>query len=673
MDFAGVKERADIKSLADEWMDGKGSMHNCPACGSGAGPHRTPALRVYPETRSWKCFSCGEAGDVFDLAGWVFSTDDKREQLRIVCEAAGIVEDADGAAEARPKPRPKPSSPSERNEVPTKPGRPDEAAALAEGAVLIERAAAAIGEKRPASYLADRGFTVDEARTFGWGYDEKNDAIVLPYGPDAPGYYTLRYLEPKNGRKYGKPPGIPEPRCLSDLEGARVAFVVEGLFDAFAVRACGFRAVALNGCGNAKACSRAIAERGFDGCIVAMLDDDDAGNKAAETVVSALSAAGIAATKFSGALDHDPAETMRRDRAAFAAALAEETAAAEAKVATMAEAAYLESLKRLRAIDPFETMLGIYNLADAEEPVPTGIDGLDDALDGGLHRGVAVLGAISSLGKTTLTVQMADHIAASGRPVLFVTIEQSAQELVSKSLSRLMRFRGIVAPDAFLRSAARASWGEDEQNEFFAACEDYGKATYGRLALMECSSRPSVADIEALAKAIRDHHGIAPIVFIDYLQLLAPTNDRDTEKQAIDKNITALRQMARMLRTAVFAISSLNRSSYGGAVSLDGFKESGGIEYGADVLLGMQPLHMRERMKGRKDGKGAEEIIDKTKSANERECEIVVLKNRFGRTPREGVPVVFYPASNVIVDGTLAGASKLPPVRLDFSGRRTRR
>ena len=55
----------------------------------------------------------------------------------------------------------------------------------------------------------------------------------------------------------------------------------------------------------------------------------------------------------------------------------------------------------------------------------TGIAGLDKALDGGLHAGLTVLGAVSSMGKTSLMLQMADTLAAAGRNVLFITIEMS--------------------------------------------------------------------------------------------------------------------------------------------------------------------------------------------------------------------------------------------------------
>ena len=49
-----------------------------------------------------------------------------------------------------------------------------------------------------------------------------------------------------------------------------------------------------------------------------------------------------------------------------------------------------------------------------------------------------VLGAISSLGKTTFCGQLADQLAGAGEHVLYFTLEQTTLELVSKALSRMM-------------------------------------------------------------------------------------------------------------------------------------------------------------------------------------------------------------------------------------------
>lgn len=69
--------------------------------------------------------------------------------------------------------------------------------------------------------------------------------------------------------------------------------------------------------------------------------------------------------------------------------------------------------------------------------ISTGFENLDKLLDGGLYPGLYVIGANSSLGKTTLVLQIADSIAKSGQGVLIFSLEMSRFELIAKTLSRM--------------------------------------------------------------------------------------------------------------------------------------------------------------------------------------------------------------------------------------------
>lgn len=91
--------------------------------------------------------------------------------------------------------------------------------------------------------------------------------------------------------------------------------------------------------------------------------------------------------------------------------------------------------------------------------MPTGIAGLDKALDGGLHAGLTVLGAVSSMGKTSLMLQMADTLASAGRNVLFITIEMSRMELIAKSARA--RYKRTCTPAAGRQAAGRKSARSD--------------------------------------------------------------------------------------------------------------------------------------------------------------------------------------------------------------------
>ena len=188
---------------------------------------------------------------------------------------------------------------------------------------------------------------------------------------------------------------------------------------------------------------------------------------------------------------------------------------------------------------------------------------------------------------------------------------------------------------------------------------------------MESELPPTVADIRKAAETIARHHGQAPLVAIDYVQLLAASKgfERGSDKQIIDRNAIELRIMARALTTCVIAISSLNRSSYTGSIDLSSFKESGMLEYSADLLIGLQPHGLEDAMRGKSDEAGkakARTIMRDYKLAKVKDLEVVILKNRNGgiaKSPRlkfDGMRSLF--TDNGEADGQAADADR-PRVR----------
>ena len=83
----------------------------------------------------------------------------------------------------------------------------------------------------------------------------------------------------------------------------------------------------------------------------------------------------------------------------------------------------------------------------------------------------------------------------------------------------------------------------------------------------------------------------------------------------------------------VIAICSFNRDSYYSPVDKDSFKESGSIEYSADVLIGIHPRGMKQPQ-SEKDKIRAEnkKNVKACMKKTERDLEAVVLKNRNGET-----------------------------------------
>lgn len=646
MDFQAIKDAADLKEYCDVTLEARGrNEYVCPACGSGNGPNRTAAFKIDPRADKWRCFSCDQGGDIFDLAGIIEDTADKKAQAEAVAQFFGI-ETVDSKTAG------KRGAVSRSKATETRPATitPDYSAGRNLERAYLEETRQAIGEDAPRDYLERRGITLEEAQRLGLGYDEKKRRLVIPWmGTDY--YHIDRAIDRDGEGKYLKPRTAdvgPQPVWnKAALKKAGPHFIVEGPLDALAVELMGYEAVALGGTAFADYMDALKAAR--SGAIpILALDADEAGRTAQEKLAAALDEAGIgygtADLEAVGVKDAADALAMNRDGLADLLEDAAEKAARAA--AERKEAARLDAMRNLRALDPADVAGDIFTLRHPRETVETGLAALDASLDGGLpSRGLVVLGAISSTGKTTLAVNLADNLARAGRPVLFVTIEQSAEEIVAKSLSRLIsagaRSNGApltASAQAILSAKQRDIWRRtdpDKEAALLKACEEYSRDIAPRLRIMEAEAQPGVAEIRAAAVLMADG-GPAPVVFVDYLQLLAPEDARDTDKQAVDKNVMALRQAARDLDTCIVAVSSLNRASYAEGVTLEAFKESGAIEYGADVLLGLQPAGMADkvaRARAETQKKEAREIVAQHKAQERRTVEVCILKNRNGRLP----------------------------------------
>jgi replicative DNA helicase len=208
----------------------------------------------------------------------------------------------------------------------------------------------------------------------------------------------------------------------------------------------------------------------------------------------------------------------------------------------------------------------------------------------------------------------------------------------------------ICPSSDILREDRRRAWGRDKRQAFDEALAAYEAQTGPFLHFAEPKEQPTVSWIRQRAEAVAAHSRRAgkrpPVVFIDYLQLLASPDPHMSDKQAMDSNVMALRQLARDLHMCVVAISALNRASYSTGITMESFRESSSIEYSADLLLGLQPEGMGERMaavaESKRMGEARQELA-RFKQQAVRECELVVLKNRNGKIPRP-IPLKCYAA-----------------------------
>ncbi|WP_186819631.1 bifunctional DNA primase/helicase, partial [Kurthia sibirica] len=266
--------------------------------------------------------------------------------------------------------------------------------------------------------------------------------------------------------------------------------------------------------------------------------------------------------------------------------------------------------------------------------IKSGFSNLDEYMNS-IFPGLYVVGGISSVGKTTFVHQLADQVAAQGEHAIYFSLEQSRLEMVSKSLARESAKNDLNG--ALTSFSIRMGKSSLELEKSIESYSDTSK----RVNIVEGNFGTTVDSIRAYIERYIQQNNVKPLVVVDYLQII-PGDNRMNDKQRTDYNVTELKRMSRDFNIPLFVISSLNRGNYLAPIDFESFKESGSIEYSADVVLGLQLGVIRDDIFN-KEGKLKEkrEKVAEAKAEPLRQIELVCLKNRNG-TPSFSCSFTYY-------------------------------
>jgi len=484
-------------------------------------------------------------------------------------------------------------------------------------------------------YLQKRGLSLEIAERFKVGFSSNwasptailkghkpqgTPRLIIPTGPFSYIARDSRDSIPEGEQSYKKmkegPVHIFNEEALSKNQPI---FIVEGEIDAMSIMETGkAEAIGLGSVANInlfmkalyKAKNKAKAEqRDFYPTLLVALDNDDAGNRAINRLTTQLNRANVTNYVVQIARgSKDANEALVKDRAQFTKDI---------------ENTLKDPDNRLQGL------LDYINRNEEVEAIPTGFSNLDKVLDGGLYEGLYGIGAISSLGKTTFALQIADYIAQyDKKPVLYFALEMGTYELMTKSISRIT-FENAQGEETLAqgtRSLLKGKWKQRYNKAQYAnvmqSFKEYGDF-YSDVIIHDGSeARPTIYDISETVNSYVARTGNKPVVIIDYLQILKPTNERGTDKANVTTSVNEMKKIATRYHIPVIVISSFNRLNYNSPVSMEAFKESGDIEYSTDVLIGLQLK-----------GVGTNDFdVNEAKRRMPRNVEAVILKNRNGAT-----------------------------------------
>ena len=613
---AEIKARyAEYLQPAKKKVNGK-DTYICPFCQHGKGGD---GLQVVPAEKGGDgtqlhCFNCHFHGDIVDLyqqehnctAGDAFTALRDRFNITIDAEATRTPTEPRKVEQGI-------NTTTAENPPETATERPDYAAYLNECYTHRNDPAAV-------KYLSFRGISQETATAYKLGYDTRTGFLIVPTSPY---YYVARNTNPEAENRYNNPKGAKIELFNAQAiynEESRPVFIVEGAFDALSIIEAGGLATALNSTSNYKKVLDMVKKQTTKSTLILCLDNDAAGAKATAELETGLKELNISYITADICGEYkDPNEALKADRMAFF----------DAVKATE---------RRTSKPDNTSDYISLFMAGEIEKlkenaTRKTGFSNLD-AETGGVYPGLYAVGGISSVGKTTFIYQMADQMAAAGQHVLFFSMEQSRLEMVSKSIARTTAQADIntAVSSIAIRTGTLTPVVLD-------AADRYSQTVGGRLSVIEGNFNCTVSFIGEYTRKYIENNGVKPVIIVDYLQVLRPEKDPETgrkptdTKQVVDYNITQLKRMSRALDIPVFVISSLNRSNYLTPVDFESFKESGGIEYTADVVWGLQLDIMNDPIFDKeKCVKEKREKVRDAKAAMPREIELVCLKNRYGRS-----------------------------------------
>lgn len=212
--------------------------------------------------------------------------------------------------------------------------------------------------------------------------------------------------------------------------------------------------------------------------------------------------------------------------------------------------------------------------------IPTGFSELDSILAGFQKSDLIILAARPSVGKTSLALDIARHMAIHQRTTIAVfSLEMSKEQLVDR----------IICAEAGVDSWKMRTGKLSDKPEH----DDFVRIGHAMNTLSEAAifidDTPSanIMEIRTKARRLKSEHGLDAII-VDYLQLMEGLSKQDGRVQEIAEITRGLKAIARELQVPVLALSQLARAvelTKPAIPKLAHLRESGSIEQDADVVL----------------------------------------------------------------------------------------
>ncbi|MDH6168171.1 replicative DNA helicase [Variovorax boronicumulans] len=202
-----------------------------------------------------------------------------------------------------------------------------------------------------------------------------------------------------------------------------------------------------------------------------------------------------------------------------------------------------------------------------------------DKMTSGLQPGdMIVLAARPSMGKTSLAINIAEHVALNeGLPVAVFSMEMGASQLAVRIVGSIGRI-----DQGHLRT------GKLSDEEWPRLTEAIEKLRTVSLHIDETPGL-STSELRANARRLARQYGRLGLIVVDYLQLMSTSTSGDENRAtAVGEISRGLKMLAKELKCPVIALSQLSRgveSRTDKRPMMSDLRESGAIEQDADIIM----------------------------------------------------------------------------------------
>ena len=258
----------------------------------------------------------------------------------------------------------------------------------------------------------------------------------------------------------------------------------------------------------------------------------------------------------------------------------------------------------LDVLNDVRTKVATGELADYE-PVPLGLAPLDRMLGGGLRPGeLMLIGGAQGTGKTTMALQMARNVAASGQAyVLYVNFEHDDADM----LNRLIAMESVLPhlPNTKpstgavkitdVRAEVLRSWARAGDQQVDLAASPKLRSAIERIArygnnLYLLRGSQTASTVENLRELIDMHRRKSGerrmVLVIDYLQKVPQLPEPPTESEKVTYIVNGLKDIALTEKVPTIAIVAADKEGLKAArLRNHHLRGSSAINYEADVIL----------------------------------------------------------------------------------------